>query len=157
MLGTGRTLRVAIVGVKVQDPRRYHVSVQVLGHGALPSGVAAAHDSAAAARLDQVARTETSELSRNPEFIARSFVLRLNQPLCNSLANQALLQASLFAAPSLDSSGAASCTCVGGVGGSGLQLGMPNAWPAGVWGCCDGDTCCCACTSGTIFVTAWAS
>lgn len=48
-------------------------------------------------------RTESSALSSSPEFLARTFVLRLAQPLANTLAPQALLQVNLYAAPSVDS------------------------------------------------------
>lgn len=51
----------------------------------------------------QCVRTESSALSSSPEFLARTFVLRLAQPLANTLAPQALLQVNLYAAPSIDS------------------------------------------------------
>eukprot|EP00798_Chlamydomonas_sp_ICE-L_P001245 gene1245-32593_t len=39
MPGAGRTLRVTILGVKVQEPRRYHINIQVLVPGQPPAGV----------------------------------------------------------------------------------------------------------------------
>jgi hypothetical protein len=54
-------------------------------------------------QLLQVARTETAPFSKNPEFLNRVFVLRLPEPLGNSLSPQLLLHCNLFAAPSMDS------------------------------------------------------
>ncbi|KAG2429296.1 hypothetical protein HXX76_011064 [Chlamydomonas incerta] len=107
--GGGKTLRVAILGVRVTEPRRYHVSIQVAaGPGGVAAGVAVGSDhSGLSTRPDQLARTETSELSRSPEFALSSFVLRLAQPLASSPADQPLLQVNLFAAPSLDGAGSA--------------------------------------------------
>ncbi|PNH11718.1 hypothetical protein TSOC_001410 [Tetrabaena socialis] len=93
-----KTLRVAVCGLRVQEARRYHVSVQVFG---LP-----AMDTSPATKPDQVARTETSEPSRNPEFAASAFVLRLRQPLASGPTEQPLLRVDLFAAPSHGGPGA---------------------------------------------------
>ncbi len=70
MPGTGRTLRVAIVGVRVQDARRYHISIQVLGPGALPVGVAVGNDSASAAKADQVGAAVAAWGSRLDQGLA---------------------------------------------------------------------------------------
>ncbi|MEW5309909.1 MAG: hypothetical protein WDW38_001752 [Sanguina aurantia] len=108
MVGFGRTLRVALLGVKVQEARKYHIGVQVLQPGQAPLGVVKQGSSSSdAPRPDQCVRTESSALSSSPEFLARTFVLRLAQPLANTLAPQALLQVNLYAAPSIDSPNAA--------------------------------------------------
>ncbi|KAG2496621.1 hypothetical protein HYH03_005442 [Edaphochlamys debaryana] len=107
MTGSARTLRVAIVSVRAQEPRRYHVSVQLLGTGSLPPGVVAGKDAAYASRPDQVARTETSEVSRNPGFAACSFVLRAAQPLQPAaFGDKPLLRVELFATTTMESPGA---------------------------------------------------
>lgn len=82
-------------------------------------------------RAHQVARTETSELSRTPEFACSSFVLRLPQPLANSAGEQPLLRVDLYAAPAAAGGG--------GAGGSsfvmctrlGRRPGNPWIWRAG--------------------------
>lgn len=58
----------------------------------------------------QVANTEVSSVSSNPDFLNRTFFLRLPQPLGSSLHTSALLQANVFAAPSLDSPPGARCS-----------------------------------------------
>eukprot|EP00195_Chlamydomonas_chlamydogama_P003162 CAMPEP_0202919350 /NCGR_PEP_ID=MMETSP1392-20130828/75650_1 /ASSEMBLY_ACC=CAM_ASM_000868 /TAXON_ID=225041 /ORGANISM="Chlamydomonas chlamydogama, Strain SAG 11-48b" /LENGTH=598 /DNA_ID=CAMNT_0049612687 /DNA_START=111 /DNA_END=1904 /DNA_ORIENTATION=- len=103
MVGVGRTLRVSILGVKVQEARRYHISLQVLAPGQAPVGVIGLNDAPFdAIRPDQVARTETCAMSRNPEFLNRVFVMRLPEPLGNSLTPQVLLQCNLFATPTME-------------------------------------------------------
>jgi hypothetical protein len=49
----------------------------------------------------QVARTETSPMSPNPEFLNRVFVMRLPEPIGQSGAPSFQLQCNLFAAPSI--------------------------------------------------------
>lgn len=51
----------------------------------------------------QVARTETSEPTKHPEFLNRVFILRLSEPLGAALAPQISLHCNLFALPSADS------------------------------------------------------
>jgi hypothetical protein len=51
----------------------------------------------------QVVRTETCELSQNPEFLNRVLLLRLPEPVAPAPAPACALQCNLFAAPSMDS------------------------------------------------------
>ncbi|KAG2437608.1 hypothetical protein HYH02_011248 [Chlamydomonas schloesseri] len=74
-----------------------------------------------------LARTETSELSRSPEFALSSFVLRLPQPLAGSPADQPLLQVQLFAAPSIDGPGStAASSTMDELVGSGVVQCRPD-------------------------------
>jgi hypothetical protein len=112
MAGLGRDLRVSLRAVRAQEPRRYYVQVVIAGAAGPPvppppksggGGAAAAADGGALAlRPDAVARTETAALGRTPEFANRTFVMRLPQPLGASLHSRAVVQVSLYAAPSLD-------------------------------------------------------
>eukprot|EP00197_Chlamydomonas_leiostraca_P014334 CAMPEP_0202883460 /NCGR_PEP_ID=MMETSP1391-20130828/39492_1 /ASSEMBLY_ACC=CAM_ASM_000867 /TAXON_ID=1034604 /ORGANISM="Chlamydomonas leiostraca, Strain SAG 11-49" /LENGTH=121 /DNA_ID=CAMNT_0049566487 /DNA_START=73 /DNA_END=435 /DNA_ORIENTATION=- len=107
MGGVGRTLRVSILGVKVTEARKYHLSFQVLVPGQPPAAVVALNDRTLdAIRPDQVARTETAPLGTNPEFLNKVFILRLAEPLGNSLTPKLLLHVNLFAMPSIDSTSA---------------------------------------------------
>ncbi|KAL6748240.1 hypothetical protein V8C86DRAFT_2884688 [Haematococcus lacustris] len=96
----GRTLRVSLLGCKVQEARRYHVQISVQS----PSDLASATE-AYALRCDKVARTETAGFSQHPEFTNRSFILRLSHSLGHSLSVRLLLHCALFAAtaPSMSS------------------------------------------------------
>lgn len=91
----------------MQEARKYHLSFQVLMPGQPPAAVVALNDRTLdAIRPDQVARTETAPFSANPEFLNKVFILRLSEPLGNSLAPKLLLHVNLFAMPSIDSTSA---------------------------------------------------
>jgi len=119
MAGVGRELRVSVLAVRAQEPRRYYLQVTIAGPAGAPlppppgsgadgPGAAAAPSTATPGsaliplRPDTVARTETAQLARCPEFANRTFVMRLPQPLGASLHSRAIVQVSLFAAPSVD-------------------------------------------------------
>ncbi|KAG1661151.1 hypothetical protein FOA52_002526 [Chlamydomonas sp. UWO 241] len=97
-----RTLRVSVLGVKVPEARKYHIALQVLAPGQLPTGVVGLTDAALdGTRPAQVARTETSPMSPNPEFLNRVFIMRLPEPIGQRGAPSFQLQCNLFAAPSI--------------------------------------------------------
>lgn len=83
----------------MQEARRYHVrlAAQALS-GMVPSLPAAD----ATLEPASSARTETAPLSINPEFLNKSAVLRLPQPMGSSLKPQALVNVQLWAAGSMD-------------------------------------------------------
>lgn len=93
MPGSGRVLRVSVLGLRVRDPRRYSVHV-----------AATAEDSSATAKLHKgcSARTETSPISVNPDFMHKHLMLQLPCALGALLKPQAVLLCSVWATPTLD-------------------------------------------------------
>jgi hypothetical protein len=118
MLGSGRVLRVTVLGVRVhvcsflaphpalleseanddslQDARCYSVHVAAesddtncrIGAGPIQTGASA--------------RTETAHLSVNPDFVNNTFLLRLPRAMAASLKPQAVLTCQLWATPTVE-------------------------------------------------------
>ncbi|KXZ56514.1 hypothetical protein GPECTOR_1g461 [Gonium pectorale] len=86
----------------------YNTKADVWSWGVILYQLATWVDNALYANMNVYAidRTETSEVSRHPEFAACSFVLRLPQALSTVAPDAPLLRLELFAAPTLESSGA---------------------------------------------------
>lgn len=93
MQGSGRVLRVSVLGLRVRDPRRYSVHVAATGD-----------DSSSVAKLHKgcSARTETSPVSVNPDFVHKHLLLQLPCALGALLKPRAMLCCSVWAAPALD-------------------------------------------------------
>uniref|UniRef100_A0A383WD17 C2 domain-containing protein n=1 Tax=Tetradesmus obliquus TaxID=3088 RepID=A0A383WD17_TETOB len=120
--GSGRILRLVVLGVRAQRPRRYYLTFQVLANGtsaaAISAAAGAAADSDGQAAHQQLqhdvalCRTETAALGRCPEFTNRAFVLRLPSSLDGSCSSSngdsssssqgPRLLVNLFAAPSTE-------------------------------------------------------
>ena len=94
MPGSGRVLRVSVLGLRVRDPRRYSVHVVATGD--------ASSSSAESLHAGSTARTETAPISINPDFMSKHLLLRLPCALGAVLKPQAMLRCSLWAAPTLD-------------------------------------------------------
>eukprot|EP00892_Ulva_mutabilis_P005015 jgi/Ulvmu1/2886/UM146_0028.1 len=94
MPGSGRVLRVSVLGLRVRDPRRYSVHVAVSGDDSTFSAESLHNGSSA--------RTETCPVSINPDFMNKHLLLRLPCALGALLKPQAMLHCSLWAAPDLN-------------------------------------------------------
>lgn len=106
MQGSGRILRVTVLGLRVKEPRRYSVNVTAVGE-----------ESTTTAKLHKgsSARTETSLLSINPDFMHKHLLLQLPCAFGALLKPQATLHCSIWAAPD-------------------LERGLSNVWSTHTWG-----------------------